>query len=88
MRHIVGSSDPDVIIGSDKDRNRRCTKIDKDHTEFVCELFEAQVARGLYFVHELTSQLNSRVKCVDEDHGHAGNENNIGGSVHVWVGCM
>ena len=24
MRHIIGSSEPDVIIGSDKDRNRRC----------------------------------------------------------------
>ena len=22
MRHIIGSSEPDVIIGSDKDRNR------------------------------------------------------------------
>ena len=24
MRHIIGSSEPDVIIVSDKDRNRRC----------------------------------------------------------------
>ena len=37
---------------------------DKDHIEFLCELFEAQVARGRYFVHELTSEVNSRMYCV------------------------
>ena len=26
MRHIFGSSETDVIIGSDKDRNRGCKK--------------------------------------------------------------
>ena len=36
MRHIIGSCEPDVIIGSDKDRNRGCRKKDKDHTEFFC----------------------------------------------------
>ena len=52
MRHIIGSSEPDVIIGSDKDRNRGCKKKDKDHIEFLCELYEAQAAQGQYFVHE------------------------------------
>ena len=60
MRHIVGSSEPDVIIGSDKDQNRVCKKKDKDHMEFLCELCEAQAARG----HELTSEVNSRMRCV------------------------
>ena len=64
MRHIIGSSEPDVIIGSDKDRNRGCRNKDKDHIEFLCELFEAQVARGRYFVHELTSEVNSGMRCV------------------------
>ena len=41
MRHISGSSEPDVIIGSDKDRNRGWKKKDKDHIEFLCELYEA-----------------------------------------------
>ena len=45
MRHIIGSSEPDVIIGSDRDQNRWCRKKDKDHIEFLCELCEAQVAR-------------------------------------------
>ena len=41
MRHIIGSNEPDVIIGYDKDRNRGCKK-DKDHLEFLCELYEAR----------------------------------------------
>ena len=32
--------------------------------EFLCEMHEAQVARGRYFVHELTSEVDSRMKCV------------------------
>ena len=64
MRHIIGSSEPDVIIGSDKDQNTRCKKIDTDQMKFLCELYEAQVARGRYVVHELTSEVNSRMKCV------------------------
>ena len=31
MRHTTGSSEPDVIIGSDKDRNWGCRKKGKDH---------------------------------------------------------
>ena len=64
MRHTVGSSEPDVIIGSDKDRNRGNKKKDKDHIEFLCELYEAQAAQGRYFVHELTSEASSRMKCA------------------------
>ena len=64
MRHITGSSQPDVIIGSDRDQNRRCRKKEKDHVEFLCELYEAQVARCRYFVHELTSEVNSRMRCM------------------------
>ena len=64
MRHIIGSSEPDVITGSDRDHNRGCKKKDKDHIEFLFELYEAQAARGRYFVHELTSKANSRMKCV------------------------
>ena len=64
MRHIAGSSKQDVIIGSDKDRNRGCKKKDKDHIVFLCELCEAQAAQGRYVVHELTSEASSRMKCV------------------------
>ena len=64
MRHIVGSSEPDVIIGSDNEQKRGCKKKDKDHMEFLCELYEAQAARGRSFVHELTSEVNSRMRCV------------------------
>ena len=64
MRHIIGSSALDVIIGSDRDQKRVCRKKDKDHIEFLCELYEAQVARGRYSVHELTSEVNSRMRCM------------------------
>ena len=50
MRHIIGSSEPDVIIGSDK-----------DHIEFLCKLYESQAA---YYVHELTSEASSRMMCI------------------------
>ena len=63
MRHIIGRSEPDVIIGSDKDQNRECRKKDKD-MELLCELYEAQAACGRHFVHELTSEVNSRMQCV------------------------
>ena len=64
MRDISGSSEPDVIIGSDKDQNRGCKKKDRDHMEFLCKLYEAQAACGSYFVHELTSEVNPRMRCV------------------------
>ena len=63
MRHIIGSSEPDVMIDSDRDRSRGCKK-HKDHIEFLCELCEAQAAQGRYFVHELTSEVSSRMECV------------------------
>ena len=31
MRHIIGSREPDVIIGSDQDQNGGCRRNDKDH---------------------------------------------------------
>ena len=83
MRHIIGSSEPDVIIGSDKDQNKECRKKDKD-MEFLCELNEAQGARGRHFVHELTFENVVR----GENHGHAMNENDSGGSAHVRIGRM
>ena len=64
MRHIIGSSEPDVISWSHRDRNRECRKKYRDHILFLCELHEAQVARGRYFMHELASEVNSRMKCV------------------------
>ena len=59
---------------SDKDRNRGCKKKDKDHVEFLCELYEAQAAQGRYFVHELPSEASSRIGVHGEDHGHARDE--------------
>ena len=32
--------------------------------EFLWELYEAQAARGRHFVHELTSEVNSRMQCM------------------------
>ena len=84
-RHIIGGTEPDVIIGSDKDQNRGCKKKDKDHMEFLCELYEAQAARGRYFVHELTSEVNSRMRCVAKVMAMPGDESSSGGSVHVRV---
>ena len=43
MRHIIGSSEPDVIVGSDNDQNMVCRKKDKDHVEFLCELYERRL---------------------------------------------
>ena len=45
-------------------KNRGCKKKDKDHIEFLCELYEAQAAQERYFVHELSSEASSRIKCV------------------------
>ena len=75
MRHIIGSSEPDVIIGSDRDRNRECRKKDRDHIEFLCDLYEAQVARGriLRARADISSELENEVR--REDHGHARDEN-------------
>ena len=61
MRHIIGSSEPDGIIGSDK---RSAQVMQEDHMEFPCELYEAQTACGRYIVQKLTSEVNSRMVCV------------------------
>ena len=45
--------------------------------ELLCELHEAQVARGRYFVHELTSEGNSRVKCVTKIMATAGTRTTV-----------
>ena len=87
MRHIIGSSVPFVIIGPDKDQNRGCKKKDKDHMEFLCESYEVQAACGRHFVHELTSEVNFRMRCVTRIMVNARNENNSGGLAHVGVGC-
>ena len=64
MRRVVGCSAPDVIIGSDTGRIGCCRKKCRDYLEFLCEPYETQVARGRYFVHEVTSEANTRMKCV------------------------
>ena len=70
MRHIIGNSEPDVIIGSNKDRNRGCKKKDKDHIEFPCELYEAQAAQGTILCARINvgSELENEVR--SKDHGH------------------
>ena len=88
IRRVIGRSEPDVTIGSDRDQNRGCRKKDKDHTEFLCQLYEAQAACGRNFVHELASAVNSRVPCVAKNHDHARNENDSGRPVHVRAGRM
>ena len=77
MRHIIGSSEPDVIIVSDRDRNRGCKKKDKDHIEFLCELCARINVRS-----ELENEVRS------EDHGHARDESSCSGLVHVPADCV
>ena len=86
MRHIIGSSEPDVIIGSDKDRNRGCKKKDKDHIEFLCELYEAKAAQVLCARLNVRSELENEVH--SEDHGYARDESSCSGLVHVRAGCV
>ena len=64
MRHIIGSSEPDVISGSDQDQNRGCRRKDADHMKFLRELCEAQAVCCRHLVHEQTSEVNSRTRCV------------------------
>ena len=64
MRQILGSCERDVVIGSVKDQSRGCRRKDEDHMESLCELYGAQVACGRYFVHDQTSEVNSRKTCV------------------------
>ena len=61
MRHIICSSEPDVIIGSDKDRTEGAERI----TWNFCANCVWRMSRAArYFVHEPTSEVNSRMKCV------------------------
>ena len=64
VRHIIGSSKPHVIVGSQKDQTGDARRRTNITWKFMCELYEAQVASGRYFVHELTSEVNSRMRCV------------------------
>ena len=75
-----------TIRQSDRDRNRWCKKKLKDHVEFLCELYEAQAACGRCFVHELMSEVNSRMRCVAKIMTMPGNQSSDGGSVYVLVG--
>ena len=59
MRRIVGNIEPDVIIGSDKDQNRGCMT-----SNSLRNLYEAQASCGRCFVHEQTSEVYSRLRCV------------------------
>ena len=88
MRHIIGSSEPDVIIGSDKDRNRECRKKDKDHKKKSARAERgAGCARPMLRARaDVRSELGNEV--CSEDHGHAGNESDSGRSLHVRVGCV
>ena len=86
MRHIIGGSEFDVIIGSGKDQDRGCEREDKDHMEFLCELYEAQVACGRCFVHDQTSEVNSRIRCVTRIMAMPGTRKSCGRPVHVWIG--
>ena len=87
MRHITGSSEPDVIIGSDKDRNRGGRKKDKDHIEFLRAVRGAGCARPILRAQaDARSELGTEV--CSEHHGHDGNEDFSGRSVHVRVGCV
>ena len=85
----MGSSEPDVIIGSDKEQNRGCRRKGEDHMYFLCKLQEAQAARGRHFVHEQTSTIKSRMRCVTRIMlGQARNKNTGGRLVHVWIGRL
>ena len=80
-KHIVGSSKPDVIIGSGKDLNRGCRRKDKDHMEFLCEVYAAQ--SPLRARADIRSKFGKDVS--DADQGHARNKNTCGRLVHFWL---
>ena len=84
-RHIIGSSEPDVIIGSDKDQNRVQKEGQGSHGIPVRVVRSASGA-VLRASADVRSEFENAVR--DENHVLAMNENNSGGLVHVWVGCM
>ena len=63
MRHIVGINEPDVIIGV-RQRSEQGMQEEGQVPHGIPKLYEAQAARGRYFVHELTSEVNSRMRSV------------------------
>ena len=85
MRHIVGCSERDVIIVSDQGQNRGYRRKTKVHMQFLCELYEAQAARGGCFVHEQTSESKFENEVCDADHHHARNKD-IGGRTCASLG--
>ena len=62
-RDIMEMRQHDVFTESDKNQSRGWRKEHKDHMEFLCDLYDAQVASGRYCVHEQTSAAHSRM-CV------------------------
>ena len=55
MRHIVGNSEPDVIIGSDKDQNRGCRRNNKDLCRHLgSRAISCSNVHGVFPVHELS----------------------------------
>ena len=85
MRHIIGSSEPDVIIGSDRDRNRGCKKKDKTISNFCANCTKHKLRRTV-----LCARINVRSELENEvrgkDHGHARDESSCSESVYVRVG--
>ena len=76
----------DVFTRSDKNQSRGWKKEHKDHMEFLCDLYDAQVASGRYCVHEQTSAVHSRIKCVTRIIVMPKNKNIRVKIVHVRVG--
>ena len=68
MRRVVGSSSPDVIIGSDKDQNRRCRKKDKDHVELLCVLCTKHRRRAVAASYMSCHQCEPENEMRDEDY--------------------
>ena len=86
MRRVVGSSTPDVIIGSDEAQNRdarRRTKITWNSC-VSCTKRRRRVVDTSYI--RADSRSGSENEMHDEDHGHARSENSRSRSVHVCFG--
>ena len=65
MKHIIRSSESDVIIRYDKDQNRGCRRMDKDHMELLClSCTTHKRCTVVTFVHEQISEVISRMRCV------------------------
>ena len=71
-----------------KIRTGSCDKKDKDHMEFLCELYEAQAACGRYFVHELASEVNSRMTFVTGNMVMPGTKTIVGDLCMFWLAAF